>query len=989
MKNSKEFLVLLFCNLFFLISMGQEYAYELPVRTPGVKHNKISLNGDWQFKFDANSDWEKIQVPGEAAMQGYGIAHDQSFFYKKVFTVPNDFRGKKVVLRFDGVYSEATLQINGKKIRTHKGGFTRWETDISSEIRWDQGNEIVLEVIDRKDDISYASGYAHHPIGGILRDVTLFASGALTIHDFGLETLLDEKYQDATLQMGFTSPSGEGGKITYILRDDKGKVLANGKHTFAIQQGANTHRFPVRNPQKWDAEHPHLYQLEVQVAQQGKESYSFRKQVGFRAIQVVGDQLLVNGKPVKLRGANRHDIHPTLGRVSTAYYDSLDVQLFKESHINFVRTSHYPPSERFVEFCNQQGIYVEVETAVCFVDTYRQKNYAPGATQNDPAHAAQYVSQVKEMVSTFRSHPAVIIWSIGNESIYGSNFRKSWDYVKAQDRSRPIIWSYPGAQKDEPKIYEILSMHYQDVHGNIDQFGMSTRGYQGHGIPALFDEWAHPACYTYQTLRDDPNIREFWGISMDMMWGGLFPTKGGLGGAIWGYVDETFMIPKQLKKGTSFWKEFAKTAKPAGYQGECVGYGEWGIVDVWRRRKPEFWSTKKAQSPIRLLREGKVIAAFERKQELSFDVYNRFDHTVLDEVKLIYTYQGKKKTVKLPAIQPHAKGAFVVPGEDWQVGQSVQLDFVDAQGRLIDTYVYFLGERPITFPQAAHQGALQLTEDANAFYIKGGGFEIPVSKTSGLIERASKGGRIFIEQGPFLNMDINLNHLTGAEVRKSANKYITVDRDWQKESVQVKLEGQQAAISLVGSYKGLKVFFDITILANGEMKTHYRTTGEPNGYLREIGVRYYLGNIVDQLVWARDGYWNYYPPGDFAGNEGQVSLFSTKQVAYGEKPRTSWNEDTHNYYYWGDPGARSQKPLTQQGKGMKEHVYHYSLQGNGNYVMAVVAAQADVACRMDRLEDERLVLYVNNKWDYPEIAWGNYCKTLEASPCSGAITIRF
>ncbi|ULT23719.1 hypothetical protein KUH03_31915 [Sphingobacterium sp. E70] len=124
--------------------------------------------------------------------------------------------------------------------------------------------------------------------------------------------------------------------------------------------------------------------------------------------------------------------------------------------------------------------------------------------------------------------------------------------MKQADPTRPIIWSYPGSQTTEPKIYEILSMHYQDVYGNLTQYGKTTRNFEGHGIPALFDEWAHPACYTYKTLQDDPNIREFWGISMDMMWGGLFPKQGGLGGAIWGYVDETFMIPQQLKKGTAF-----------------------------------------------------------------------------------------------------------------------------------------------------------------------------------------------------------------------------------------------------------------------------------------------------------------------------------------------------------------------------------------------------------------------------------------------------
>ena len=981
--------LLLTSQVVFAVGLEEEQAYQLPDKTTGVEKNVFSLNGEWQFKFDANSDWEPIQVPGEAVMQGYGISHDKSFFYKRSFTVPRDYSGKKVVLRFDGVYSKAILSINGKEIRTHVGGFTRWETDITPYIQIGAQNEVSLEVQDQKFDISYASGYAHHPIGGILRDVTLFATAANSLMDFGIETMLDKHYKDAVLKMSFTTNEHEAASVSYKLFDTNNQLVGNGEQNFALNKGYNVNSFNVRNPLKWDAEHPNLYRLEVQVKKDGRESYSFTKQVGFREVKVVADQMFVNGKPVKLRGANRHDVHPTLGRVSTPYYDSLDVQLFKDSHINFVRTSHYPPTERFVELCNRYGIYVEVETAVCFVDTYRQKNYAPGATQDDPAHTDQYVSQCREMVNTFRSHPSVIIWSIGNESIYGMNFRKSWDYVKATDRTRPVIWSYPGAQHDDAKIYEILSMHYQDVHGNLTQFGKKTEGYEGHGIPALFDEWAHPACYTYQTLRDDPNIREFWGISMEMMWGGLFPKKGGLGGAIWGYVDEVFMVPQKLKKGTNFWNEFAKTAKPEGYQGAAVGYGEWGIVDIWRRPKPEFWSTKKAQSPVRITFEGKVITDFSPHQAITLPVYNRYDHTVLDEIKLEYTYKGKKKITSLPAIQPHEKGEFVVPAENWAKGESVLLNFISADGRVVDTYVYFFGERPVEMPVAAHKGALKLTENANFYTIKGGNFVIPVSKASGLIEGATRNGKVFIQKGPFMNVDVNLNHLTGAEVRKSANKYLVNDKDWKKESLEVSLKNGAAVITIAGTYLDLKVFFDIRISANGEMTTNYRTQGEPNGYLREIGLKYYLADIVDELIWERDGYWNYYPAGEFAGNEGRVKLFESKQASYGEQPVQAWDEDTHNYYYWADRGARSNKPLTQKAKGMKEDIYYYSLLAKGKDLMSVVSADSNVACRMDRLEDEQLVLYVNNKWDYPEIAWGNYCKTLEASPINGGVSVRF
>lgn len=271
------------------------------------------------------------------------------------------------------------------------------------------------------------------------------------------------------------------------------------------------------------------------------------------------------------------------------------------------------------------------------------------------------------MVKAFRSHPSILFWSIGNESMYGTNFQLCYDWVKKTDRTRPVIFSYPGTVPADKKIFDILSMHYQDVYGSLEQWGKVTRGFQGEGIPVVFDEWAHPACYTYATLRTDPNIREFWGKSLDMMWSGLFDARGGLGGAIWGYIDETFALPEP-KVGEAYWKEFAHTAKPEGFRGNCVGYGEWGIVDVWRRKKPEFWSTKKAYSPVRLMTEREV--AYTAGQPVVLTVYNRFDHTNLNEIKAVYTYKGQQGEAILSAVDPHQKGTLTIPEKAWEEGTS-------------------------------------------------------------------------------------------------------------------------------------------------------------------------------------------------------------------------------------------------------------------------------------------------------------------------------
>ena len=999
MKQIKTILFAFGCS--FLLSgtkafaqverLPDEASYPVLQELAGVETPAVLLSGTWQFRYSPDSKWDKIQVPGEPAMQGYAIEHDKPFTYRKSFTVPADYAGKHTILRFDGVYSYARLFVNDTFVREHHGGFTRWDTDITPFVRPGKKNEIRLEVTDRLDDISYASGYAHHPIGGILRDVTLFVLPETCLYDFYAETHLDAAYEDAVLKIGYSSPVAGGAEVAYTLTDPSGRRYPLAQSRFPLEEGGNMNELPVKNPLKWDAEHPNLYTQTITLSKDGKEIGRFDCRIGFRDVKIEKDRMLVNGMPVKLRGACRHDIHPTLGRTTTAELDSLDVILFKRSNMNFVRTSHYPPTERFLEYCDRYGIYVESETAVCFVDTYRQKNYAPGKTQDSAEFTPRYLSQCREMVKSFRSHPSILFWSIGNESVYGTNFQQCWDWVKATDKTRPVIFSYPGSVGEKEPVYDILSMHYQDINGNLNQWNRSTRGFQGEGIPALFDEWAHPACYTYATLQEDPNIREFWGHSLEKMWSGLFDAPGGLGGAIWGYVDETFMLPEP-KVGTAFWKEFARTAKPEDYQGKCVGYGEWGIVDVWRREKPEFWATKKAYSPVRLMTTE--VPSFLSGQRLLLPVYNRFDHTDLNEIKIRYTYKGVEKELPAPSIAPHQKGLLVIPAEAWEEGELLSICFYTATGELLDAEQVSLGSdyhvRLADSEASPVNGVLQVEETAGMMTIKGDGFEIPFSKETGLICNATSKGQVIIEKGPFLHLDINLNHLTGAEVRKSARKFLTSDSDWKKQSLTYTRKEGAVEVALSGFYQDVQTDILIRISPAGEMNVSYVVAGQPNGYLRETGLSFYLPERLDYLQWERKGMWSCYPEGAFAGNTGETSLYNPKQVRYGENPAQPWSADTHNYYYWADAGANCDRPLTQMAKGMKENIYRYTLSATGGGAgLTVCSSDASLACRTSKRGDGQLMLYINNRWDYPEIAWGNYCKTLEAVPCYGEMKIRF
>lgn len=957
----------------------------IPTTVTGVKRHTIDLNGKWDFRFSPSSKWTKINVPGEIAMQGYGVQHDEAVTYRRSMDIPKDFAGHKIILRFDGTYSYATLVVNGKTVREHRGGFSRWETDITRFVHPGKKNVIELSLIDPVEEISYASGYAHHPVCGILRDVTMYAVPVDYISNLHVETSLDSVYRDADLKIGFDYEGEPQAQLAVSLLSPQGLKVA--RKVISLDNGSNNLTLHVANPVKWDAEHPNLYRLVLDLIKSGKTEASMTKQIGFREIRIDNDRMLVNGKPVKLRGACRHDIHPELGRATTREIDSIDAVLFKEANMNFVRTSHYPPTERFLEFCDRYGIYVECEAAACFVDTYRQKNYAPGASQNDSTFTAQYLGQLEEMAKSFQPHPSILFWSIGNESVYGTNFQLSHDFLRDYDASRPIIFSYPGSQPADTKsIYDLLSMHYQDVNGNLWQWGKHTSGFQGEGIPALFDEWAHPACYTYATLREDPNIREFWGKSLDMMWNGVYNAPGALGGAIWGYVDEVFHLPRP-RYGTDYWKEFAHTAKPDGFRGDCVGYGDWGIVDIWRRPKPEFWATKKAYSPIRI--ENQRIIHPVAGLPLQLTVFNRFDHTNLSEVKSQARYKGRTIPLTMPAAAPHQKAILHIPPIDYQSGDSLFIEFMDCREAIIDSYLFTIGDRTIDYPDGLNASkSLSVTEGADGITIHGDGFAVPFDHVTGLISGAEVDGVKVIEKGPYLNAYVNFNHLTGAEVRKMANHIEINPADWVKESLSWNNAGKNILVNITGSYNDIQVQYAISVSPNGNINVDYTVDGLPDGYLRETGLAFILPDTYRTLSWDRLGYWDNYPEGSMSGNTGSVDLFNSYVPAYGMRPEQEWARDTHDYYYWSDRGAPCERPLTMAAKAMKENVNWYTLsQGQDKPSISVVSPDAEVACRLSHDEEGVLALYADNRWDYPEIAWGNYCKALPSLPCYGQIRL--
>ncbi len=976
----KNIIILLF-SITFLISCNNKKHPDYFVKD--VSKPVINLNGIWKINLQPQNEfwkrdtlsgkWKDIKVPGECQMQGFAIKHDKPFAYLKHLEIPDDYKDKKIIIQFDGVYSFARVWINGHYIRDHSGGFTRWKCDVTNFVTPGETAVLTVEVTDRVDDISYGSGYTLHLIGGILRDVRLMALPKIYPEKIKIVTDFDVNYKDATLEVSgeLTGKTSDDSYITLELTDksnknislENPKILLNGSNSFSIKN-------LIRSPYNWDAEHPNLYKLNISFYEQNKKIYSKIYDVGFREIKVLGNKVFVNGTEIKLRGTCHHDVHPLLGRVSTPEYDLQDVMLAKEANINFIRTSHYPHFENFLKLCDEYGIYVEDETAVCFVDTWRRKPYFPGATQNDTLFTERYLSQLNEMVLNHFNHPSVIMWSIGNENRSGDNFKKSYNLVKHVDTTRPVIFSYPGFAPDSVKLYDIVSLHYPPLNGTKDEFGNKVENFNSNmGMPVLCDEWVHSPCYNFGTIKEDPNVRDFWGQSLDTMWANIFDSDGGLGGANWAMIDEIFMLPDTLS-GFREWWGFDSEPALQKFQGRTVGSGEWGMVDVWRRKKPEFWSIKKAYSPFKVLQTE--FEDYNSRGNLSVPVYNRFNHTNFSEISIRYKYRNKEYTLNSVNIKPHSKGFLSLPVKYLKAGEIIVLEAFDNENRLIDKYNLRLKSRIETTPQNKTDGKTEISETKDKLtVICNRNVKVVFDKTTGLIEQIQKPVGNFNLSGPYLNL-----RMEGKEIDFMRRHIDDYGKGWHLKSFNYNNSGNKIIISSKGRTAKLpEVSFDITIYYSGKIDVQYTIEGVPSRRIREVGVKFDFDNIIDSISWKRDAYWSYYPENHLSAPEGKVSLYSGIANEYRKKPEKEWVLDTKSFYYNGTAKENIKEELTYIAKATKENIFMYNL-FNGNSIIASVIGSGNENCRLSK-NGKNISLFINNRIDYFNIGWGNYQRNIK------------
>ncbi len=613
------------------------------LKSPWVK----SLNGEWAFKLYCNPEavpeealqstyddatWSRIQVPGNWTMQGHDKPHytnsampfennpplvpieNPTGVYRLSFTVPAGWLKRRTVIQFGGCESCYFLYLNGQSVGMSKDTRLPSEFDLTPFLN--EGENHLAVMVVRWSDGSYVEDQDHWWMAGIYRDVTLTSTPVIYMEDVHVQAELDESFRDGLLTVRTKLAAPRDPKQTHTvavrLFDANGKPLSLTPWTSIVTSSYYADKCiatitqKIRKPKLWSAEAPNLYTLTVSLLDStGKELEVTRTLIGFRNVEVKGRELLINGKPVLMKGVNRHDFDPDTGKTVSRERMLSDILLMKQFNFNAVRTAHYPNNSEWLALCDQYGLYVIDEANI-----EAHANYA--TLCRDRRWSQSWMERGSRMVIRDKNHPSVIAWSLGNESSYGENHDQLADWIRAYDPTRPL--HYEGAiQRYWKKLMtdfigpgnergtDIIPPMYPPVEQLI-HWARKSKDQQ----PFIMCEYSHAMGNSCGGLKD--------------YWDAIHTYKGLQGGFIWDWIEQGIRARPnpRWKKSAPTTTPYAITAPRAeggslqndefwayggdfGDQPNDVNYCCNGMVWPDRTPKPQMFEFKKLVQPIKIV----------------------------------------------------------------------------------------------------------------------------------------------------------------------------------------------------------------------------------------------------------------------------------------------------------------------------------------------------------------------------------------------------
>lgn len=728
-----------------------------------------SLNGHWRFHwvekpverpidfyrehFD-DSHWDLLAVPGNWQLQGFGIPiylnhpypfekdppriqHDYNPVgsFRTEFLVPEKWAGKEVFLHFDGVESAFYCWINGQKVGYSQGSRTPAEFNITSVLK--PGENILACEVYRWSDGSYLECQDFWRLSGIFRNVYLWAAPKVHIRDFEVRTDLDERYRDAELGLevelvNYGDETADGITVEAILVDplvkNEARDLGRISDLRVAKELSRTISSQIRNPRKWSAEAPNLYSL-VLVLKDGRGEvleYTGCK-VGFREVEMIGGQLLINGQAVHFKGVNRHEHDPVTGHYVGRGSMIRDIELMKQHNINAVRTSHYPNDPEWYELCDLYGLYLIDEANI----ESHGMGYRPDVTLgNNPAWEKAHLDRIRRMVERDKNHPSVVIWSMGNEAGDGVNFVACSDWIHKRDPSRPVHYER-ALLRDHVDIYSPMYMGIEGLKRYVSR--TQTR-------PLILCEYAHAMGNSVGNLQD------YWDV--------IEAEPQLQGGFIWDWVDQAIFA--KTSDGRPF---FAY----GGDFGDVFNDGNFlcnGLIQPDRTPNPHINEVKKVYQNITVEPLDLEGGRFRVRNNHFFVNLNNFNvlWTLTEDGQPIRN--GTESRLDVGA---GGAGELRIPLNDTpsQAGREyhVQILFALAgdalwakEGHIVAWDQFELPVRiadPSAAPTPFQTEPLSVEETEKDFRVTGANFEITIGKRSGALERY-RWGRVDLIRSPLI-----------------------------------------------------------------------------------------------------------------------------------------------------------------------------------------------------------------------------------------------